>query len=220
VIKPLTMPPNSITSIENVNFERVQGRKKSGIRGVVESYEKYIMNQVKLKSSALKLLLRCCCLKSKRQSKEENLMNAVVKKISLDVDIVSILKKIQEIDKLKKILLTKSQLNIFDYMPSPVITADVSASEVKPTLELSKSMSPNDIDQKTGNIKDSKLKEMMGLYDDYDKLKLSDKVIDNNLIKHMDNATGKLFQNFERRFDVSIIIGPDDDVDDSAVEKL
>lgn len=37
------------------------------------------------------------------------------------IDVLYLIKKIQEIDKLKTILLTKDQIKLFDYLPKPTI---------------------------------------------------------------------------------------------------
>lgn len=38
-------------------------------------------------------------------------------------DVLYIIKKLHEIDKLKMILLNKDQIRLFDYLPKPTITA-------------------------------------------------------------------------------------------------
>ena len=40
------------------------------------------------------------------------------------LDVLYIIKKIQEIDKLKVLLLNQHQIKVFDYLPKPLITED------------------------------------------------------------------------------------------------
>lgn len=52
-----------------------------------------------------------------------------VSRMEKSLDILYIIKKLHEIDKLKMILLTKSQIKLFDYLPKPTITAEAQGSE-------------------------------------------------------------------------------------------
>ncbi|CAD8108698.1 unnamed protein product [Paramecium sonneborni] len=52
-------------------------------------------------------------------------------KIIKQMDILYILKKLQEIDKLKMILLTESQIKIFDYLQKPTIPLDTDSAQFK-----------------------------------------------------------------------------------------
>ncbi|CAD8084647.1 unnamed protein product [Paramecium sonneborni] len=52
-----------------------------------------------------------------------------VKKIIKQMDIIYIMKKLQEIDKLKMILLTESQIKVFDYLQKPTIPLDPNSKQ-------------------------------------------------------------------------------------------
>ncbi|CAD8177416.1 unnamed protein product [Paramecium pentaurelia] len=52
-----------------------------------------------------------------------------VKKIIKQMDILYIMKKLQEIDKLKMILLTESQIKVFDYLQKPTIPLDPNSKQ-------------------------------------------------------------------------------------------
>jgi hypothetical protein len=52
------------------------------------------------------------------------LIDRAVEMIQTDVDILVIMDRMHEIDKLKKLLLTDTQIKVFDYMPKPVIRAE------------------------------------------------------------------------------------------------
>lgn len=47
-----------------------------------------------------------------------------MEKLEKQLDIIYIIKKLHEIDKLKMILLNPSQLKVFDYLPKPTIPED------------------------------------------------------------------------------------------------
>lgn len=48
-----------------------------------------------------------------------------MEKIFNKLDVVNILNKMQEIDKLKYVLLNKEQLELFNYIPKPLIPSDM-----------------------------------------------------------------------------------------------
>jgi hypothetical protein len=48
-------------------------------------------------------------------------MDYGTKKIIQKLDVVFIIKKLIELDKLKSLILTSEQLKLFDYIPKPVI---------------------------------------------------------------------------------------------------
>lgn len=50
-------------------------------------------------------------------------------KITHTLDITYIIKKLQEIDKLKLILLSSDQIKLFDYLPKPKLGLHMKASE-------------------------------------------------------------------------------------------
>ncbi|KAM3134862.1 hypothetical protein pb186bvf_013031 [Paramecium bursaria] len=52
-----------------------------------------------------------------------------VRKLEKSLDILYIIKKIHEIDKLKMILLTPAQLKVFDYLPKPTISENPQSSQ-------------------------------------------------------------------------------------------
>lgn len=45
-------------------------------------------------------------------------------RVNKSIDILYIIKKLNEIDKLKMILLSKEQIKLFDYLPKPTIPID------------------------------------------------------------------------------------------------
>ena len=51
-------------------------------------------------------------------------MNFSINRMEKSFDILYIIKKLHEIDKLKMILLTKEQIKLFDYLPKPTISSN------------------------------------------------------------------------------------------------
>ncbi|KAM3136099.1 hypothetical protein pb186bvf_011721 [Paramecium bursaria] len=63
-----------------------------------------------------------CCDRQFRGSKQA-LINYSMEKVTHNLDIIYIAKKLQEIDKLKMILLEPNQIKLFDYLPKPKISS-------------------------------------------------------------------------------------------------
>ena len=59
------------------------------------------------------------------------MIDSAVDMISTEIDILVILDRMHEIDKLKSLLLTDTQIKVFDYMPKPVIRAERAAKGSK-----------------------------------------------------------------------------------------
>lgn len=61
--------------------------------------------------------------------------------ISKDIDLYEVIKKLKELEKLKKLLLNKEQETLFNFFPKPVITLE--EEEELPKRELLKQMGSN-----------------------------------------------------------------------------
>ncbi|KAM3140758.1 hypothetical protein pb186bvf_007163 [Paramecium bursaria] len=59
-----------------------------------------------------------------------------VQKMEKSLDVLYIIKKIQEIDKLKVLLLNQHQIKVFDYLPKPLITEDPMNSNSQPYFSI------------------------------------------------------------------------------------
>ncbi|CAD8185037.1 unnamed protein product [Paramecium pentaurelia] len=68
------------------------------------------------------------CCQCKKGGKRD-LINFSMSKITHTLDITYIIKKLQEIDKLKLILLNSDQIKLFDYLPKPKLGLHMKASE-------------------------------------------------------------------------------------------
>jgi len=56
-----------------------------------------------------------CCFKMKNYKIKRDLYQQATQKLRKDVDVITVLKKLQDIDKLKQLLLTQNQLELFNY---------------------------------------------------------------------------------------------------------
>ena len=63
----------------------------------------------------------CCRRYLLHVNEKVNLIDRAVRMLRRDTDITSILYKLHDIDKLKKLLLSKDQNMLFNYTPKPVI---------------------------------------------------------------------------------------------------
>ncbi|CAD8067040.1 unnamed protein product [Paramecium sonneborni] len=79
--------------------------------------------QLKLGINFFTLAFYCCSCFQKVQVTRKLLKQCDLM-IKRDLDIVTILSKIQQIEKLKAILLDQNQISVFDYIPKPVIFVD------------------------------------------------------------------------------------------------
>ena len=62
------------------------------------------------------------CLKSKVVELKTNLIKKGLRQVDTSFDITYIMNKLVELDKMKAIIFDKNQLNLFEYIPKPVIT--------------------------------------------------------------------------------------------------
>ncbi|CAK65964.1 unnamed protein product (macronuclear) [Paramecium tetraurelia] len=97
--------------------------------------------------------------------------------IDKDLDIVHLLQKIQEIDKLKSIILEKDQIKVFSYTPKPVINVDPSHQhqpiEEANGIDLFKQLNSQKPKQRMRRTANSyhKPKKLIKIYEAYSRLK-------------------------------------------------
>lgn len=94
-----------LSSSENIESAKVLKSEKN--EGKVEiTYWEYIFS----------------CLKSKIVEIKTNLIKKGLQQVDTSLDITYIMNKIVELDKIKGIIFDKNQLNLFEYIPKPVIS--------------------------------------------------------------------------------------------------
>ena len=103
---------------------------------------------------------------------KQKLLRMSNKEINDQLDIITILKKLQEIDKLKSILLTKQQINLFNLLSKPLISLEnnpgninysqnIDNNTLKDTVEYyknSRNSDPSSIDYKLHLLVDEDMK--------------------------------------------------------------
>ena len=84
-------------------------------------FEKDRIAQRRLGYSEVKYFanLLCCCRKKRTDDKIAQKGREFIEE---DIDIIHIIRKIKEVDKLKMVLMTKDQRDIFDHIPKPLVT--------------------------------------------------------------------------------------------------
>ena len=73
--------------------------------------------------SGVYMITRLLCRKICYRDERIVLLDRAIKMLKQDTDIVSVLEKLQDIDKLKKLILNTDQLFVFNYTPKPVVRA-------------------------------------------------------------------------------------------------
>ncbi|CAD8074058.1 unnamed protein product [Paramecium sonneborni] len=96
-----------VKTIDKLN-QQVKGFFQTVSKKLTIPYYKYILSLLKL-------------FQDDQQVKQ---MNFSINRMEKSFDILYIIKKLHEIDKLKMILLTKEQIKLFDYLPKPTISSN------------------------------------------------------------------------------------------------
>lgn len=96
------------------------GQKSSNLKEKVQRFsEKFSgMNKKKLRYNFLDCLLGTLSCMRRRKDK---IINKVIDKVSEDIDILNLLRRVQDAENLKNVLLTKEQQDVFSYCQRPLI---------------------------------------------------------------------------------------------------
>ena len=114
--------------------------EKNGLDLYVEKFAKYSSNnrrQLKYTFFDFMVGLLCC-----RKRYKDRLVAKATGMVARDIDILQILKKLQETDKLKRILLNEHQNNIFSYSRPPLVTLKEPRQNINPSATKNPSPSP------------------------------------------------------------------------------
>ncbi|CAK73449.1 unnamed protein product (macronuclear) [Paramecium tetraurelia] len=120
-------------------------------------------------------LLWCSCCEEVEITKK--MLRECKTVIDKDLDIIHLLQKIQEIDKLKSIILEKDQIKVFSYTPKPIINIDPTYQHQPPEeakgIELFQQLNQQRQNKKIKkyNYSLNKPKRLMKIYDSYSRLK-------------------------------------------------
>ncbi|CAD8075818.1 unnamed protein product [Paramecium sonneborni] len=99
-------------------------------RGQLKQYLKQRKRQLKVG------LWDLICMNLGIKKKHKQQIDYAIEKILCKLDIVNILTKIQEIDKLKYVIFNKEQLELFNYIPKPLIPIDMFSQDFEKKLNV------------------------------------------------------------------------------------
>ena len=115
-------PDKKLEKINNQFVRLIQGEK------VKDSFFEFVVNKF------------CWCFKWRCRRRRVNVINHIEKKLSTDLDVIQILKRLQELEKLKDILLTPQQKLILEYTPKPKLNPWISKGDPDYESMLSRSL--------------------------------------------------------------------------------
>ena len=154
----------------------------------LENFQKLKLKSRNLKFNLFDYMKLALKLKNFWLTNEEKLFIKGQKEIEGEMDIIEIMKKLQEIEKLKKIVLNKNELFLFDLLEKPLIYLE--KDEVVGDLQLNfrkKSVMVNSAPKK--NFKKSEIIE------NYTAVKNSDSCISKQILKLIDEDVFKFLGN-------------------------
>jgi len=116
-------------------LENDQLKGGSGVKGDVKEYFEYQKEKKRgLKFNEFAYLKSFCCCR--RKSDDEKLAQKAMHQVEEDADLILILRKLREIDKLKTLLLDRDQRELFNYNPKPIIKKDGSVHSHDETFKI------------------------------------------------------------------------------------
>ncbi|CAD8153086.1 unnamed protein product [Paramecium octaurelia] len=196
---------SSILIDQPLHHDDIQ-RQASSLLEVKESFLKELFNEIFEQRHKLKLginfffyqLLCCTCVEKIRVTRK--MLQQCENVILQDLDIVNILQKLQQIEKLKQALLEKDQIKVFNYTPKPIIN-------VEPNYKFSHNQEgdPNSLFSQANKQKHNRLirsknyhhpKKMVKIYNSYSKLKDTSDVVNSRIIYLMGPAMEQIFNKY------------------------
>ena len=129
----------SFSNLASANFSRERDRKAMNEEGTVNKYQvekeklefyhpffrSLLTKDMKLHMSFvdyLKDIFFCSFCKNRNIKEKANLYSQAERRLKQDIDIMTVLKKLQDVDKLKQLLLKKHQRELFNYKRTLKIT--------------------------------------------------------------------------------------------------
>ncbi|CAK74781.1 unnamed protein product (macronuclear) [Paramecium tetraurelia] len=125
-IKAKTQKADAVNSVQTEKSSQIFGNSpesdKMLQKGINSAFRRFFnVATLKLKFSLFDYLKYLKCGKKEGKYKQ---LNYSISKLDKCLDILFIIDKLQEIDKLKMILLSKEQVQLFEFLPKPLITLD------------------------------------------------------------------------------------------------
>ncbi|CAK65874.1 unnamed protein product (macronuclear) [Paramecium tetraurelia] len=188
-----------------LNSERLE-KQENNLYEIKESFLKDLFNEICNQQHKLKLgvnfifyqLLCCPCIQKIQMTRK--LLQQCETVIQQDLDIVDILQKLQQIEKLKQTLLEKEQIRVFNYTPKPIINIEDNQKAI-----LNTEGEPSQLIQKSNHPKYNRLirnknyhqpNKMVKIYNSYVKLKESNFPVDSRIIQLMGPAMVQIFDKY------------------------
>ncbi|CAD8057049.1 unnamed protein product [Paramecium primaurelia] len=189
--------PNNIKEIDSVKLEPTSHEYKS-IDHLKDSFIQNMVEQLLIANEKIKLGLNfivyylSCFRHIKRFKRTYIVLQKSTININNDLDIVLILQKLQEINKIKHLLLNNNQLQLFNYIPQPIITWD--GNQVQDSQQSKNSIAKLNVIGKVCRY-DTRNK-MLKLFRAYQEVKIdeNEKEINSRLIEQLGPIVQKVFQ--------------------------
>ncbi|CAD8069848.1 unnamed protein product [Paramecium sonneborni] len=119
----------------NNKLGNIQKKTKKNIKQIENRTE--LKKYLKHKKKQLEIgLFDLFCMNLGIQKSYKQQIQYSIQKIFNKLDVVNILNKMQEIDKLKYVLLNKEQLELFNYIPKPLIPSDMFSKDFEKKLNV------------------------------------------------------------------------------------
>ncbi|CAD8108683.1 unnamed protein product [Paramecium primaurelia] len=113
-------------TVDHRSKEEAKQQLTKAISFSIKQYFQSIQKKLKMKWTDYFYFINCFVNSKNYKSLQ---IQYSFQKIIKQMDILYILKKLQEIDKLKMILLTESQIKVFDYLQKPIIPLDPNSKQ-------------------------------------------------------------------------------------------
>ncbi|CAK65863.1 unnamed protein product (macronuclear) [Paramecium tetraurelia] len=145
------------------------------------------------------ILLGCSCFKKIWMTRQ--LIIQCDQMIKRDLDIITILSKIQQIDKLKKTLLDENQVSVFNYTPRPVIFIDkhyqiITEDQSRPNHLITQTNKQKRARVINKRIRFNTTKKFFKIYNSYLKLKENNNQINYRLTQMLGPTLELIFQKY------------------------
>ncbi|EAR91780.2 small GTP-binding domain protein (macronuclear) [Tetrahymena thermophila SB210] len=126
--KSVEITDNKEQQTYNLQFKRSSDKEKEKSKKQVEDqFKKHFDNQMSSMQLSVwqyfKSTIFSCF--SKLHKEQKNIINYSREKLYYNIDIFNIIHKLNELEKLKRLIFDQDQLKLFDYLPKPTIQTDI-----------------------------------------------------------------------------------------------
>ncbi|EAR91784.2 transmembrane protein, putative (macronuclear) [Tetrahymena thermophila SB210] len=130
--KSVGIPDNQeqqINNLQNKGFSEKEQEKSK--KQVEDQFKKNFDNQMSSMQLSIWQYFKSAifCYFSKLHKEQKNIINYSREKLYYNIDIFNIIHKLNELEKLKRLIFDQDQLKLFDYLPKPTIQTDISMKQ-------------------------------------------------------------------------------------------